>query len=87
METSACNYGEAGACQFSNPGYNCDGNLEILSDYVPNEFTITQSYPNPFNPQTTISYIIPKYDKLSIKIFDSGESYESHLENAYTHVS
>jgi photosystem II stability/assembly factor-like uncharacterized protein len=36
----------------------------------PAEFILEQNYPNPFNPTTTISYSIPKYSDVSIKIFD-----------------
>jgi hypothetical protein len=31
----------------------------------------TSSYPNPFNPTTTISYTIPKDGKVEIKVYDA----------------
>jgi hypothetical protein len=37
---------------------------------TPNSFSLSQSYPNPFNPQTTISYSLPKASDVSLDIFD-----------------
>ncbi|WP_020402503.1 phosphodiester glycosidase family protein [Gracilimonas tropica] len=37
---------------------------------VPEGFKLLPSYPNPFNPNTTISYQIPEAGKISLKIFD-----------------
>ena len=37
---------------------------------IPFEFNLGQNYPNPFNPSTTISYSIPRYSKVIVKIFD-----------------
>jgi hypothetical protein len=36
----------------------------------PIEYKLLKSYPNPFNSQTTISYIIPEKSIVKIKIFD-----------------
>ena len=33
-------------------------------------FQLNQNYPNPFNPSTKISYQIPDYSKVTLKIFD-----------------
>ena len=37
---------------------------------MPNEFTLHQNFPNPFNPETRISYSIPEQSKIMIKIYD-----------------
>jgi len=37
---------------------------------LPVSFSVAQNFPNPFNPTTTISYTIPKYSKVSLKVYD-----------------
>lgn len=37
---------------------------------ISNNFELYQNYPNPFNPVTIIKYIIPRYSKVSLKVYD-----------------
>jgi hypothetical protein len=37
---------------------------------VPEHFTLSRNYPNPFNPETTIEYALPYNSFVQIKIFD-----------------
>jgi hypothetical protein len=37
---------------------------------APDEFTLSNNYPNPFNPVTTINYSLTKYARISIVIYD-----------------
>lgn len=37
---------------------------------VPQNYELFQSYPNPFNPTTTIQFALPKRSEVSLKLFD-----------------
>ena len=37
---------------------------------IPKTYALGQSYPNPFNPTTTISYQLPKQTHVTLKVFD-----------------
>lgn len=39
-------------------------------EIVPSEFSLAQNYPNPFNPSTNISYQLPAYGFVSLKVYD-----------------
>ncbi|HBD42295.1 MAG TPA: hypothetical protein DC011_01150, partial [Bacteroidetes bacterium] len=36
----------------------------------PSEFRLSPAYPNPFNPQTTLSFEIPEASVVSLEVFD-----------------
>ncbi|MBI3195177.1 MAG: T9SS type A sorting domain-containing protein [Ignavibacteriae bacterium] len=44
--------------------------VEQRDDLIPSQFTLSDNYPNPFNPTTKISFSIPAMSFVSIKIFD-----------------
>ncbi len=39
-------------------------------DLVPAEFELKQAYPNPFNPTTTVSVILPETAELNVTVFN-----------------
>ena len=42
----------------------------VAGDAVPGVLRLTQSYPNPFNPQTTISFALPQSGPVELSVFD-----------------
>lgn len=45
-------------------------NIDDIISSESNQYYLSNSYPNPFNPITTLSYKIPKEEKVSIKVFN-----------------
>jgi hypothetical protein len=45
-------------------------NIKIQSTNFPLEFHLGNNYPNPFNPKTTISYLLPKASRVDISIYN-----------------
>ena len=50
-------------------GVGCDKPLSIVDNIIPNTYTLS-SYPNPFNPTTTITFTIPKFGLTTITAYD-----------------
>ena len=48
---------------------------------IPSVYSISQNFPNPFNPSTKIEYQIPKTEYVSIKVFDLLGKVVAVLEN------
>ena len=44
--------------------------LYVVEELKPNQFTLEPSYPNPFNPSTTISYMISESTNLNLSIYN-----------------
>ena len=39
---------------------------------IPAEYALSNNYPNPFNPSTTISFALPELSKVSLKVYDTA---------------
>ncbi len=53
------------------------------NDEIPNLYFISDNFPNPFNPSTKINYYIPRYDLITIKMYDILGNQLEVLENSY----
>jgi len=59
------------------------GELSNSDDII--EYSLNKPYPNPFNPITTISFSIPNYDFVSIKVYDiNGRLLSILVENHFS---
>lgn len=69
-----CNYGFSG--NFSYHGYLKDVELidslstSVIDENIITKFYLSQNFPNPFNPTTTIKFGIPKSANVTLKIYD-----------------
>ena len=42
----------------------------VMDSQNPSEFELNQNYPNPFNPTTTITFSVPEFSEITIRIFN-----------------
>ncbi len=60
-----------------NPSVNISGN----ETGIPENFTLAQNFPNPFNPETKIQYSVPELSEISLKVYDITGKIVSSLVN------
>ena len=59
--------------------------VERVPGLVPDEFTLYDAYPNPFNPSTTIRFSIPESGNVSLKVYTvTGQEVMTLIDNEYT---
>jgi len=59
--------------------FGVTSDVETRKDGVPSKYELTQNFPNPFNPTTTISFSIPERSNVSLKIYDMLEIGRAHV--------
>ncbi len=63
-----------------------DLSVKIVDERIimPHDYTLSDNYPNPFNPTTSFSYTLPLDNTVSIRIYDvAGRLVKSLLDNEY----
>ena len=74
--------------QNNNKGFNVLGASSVVGiddeNYIlPDKYLLYQSFPNPFNPSTTIKYSVPNSDIVNIKVYDILGKEVATLLNEY----
>ena len=57
--------------------------LAIDSPIFPDQYGITSIYPNPFNPITTINYVLPENTDVMLDVYDINGKQITSLVNAF----
>lgn len=77
-----------GACGTNPPNWNngTSFTINVVSGITPigevvNSYSLSQNFPNPFNPTTTISFGIPKAGLVSISVYDITGKFITELVN------
>ena len=62
----------------------CD-DVDLFNDdtYIPEEYSMSSVYPNPFNPATNFQYEIPEYSMVDIYIYDISGRVVEQLVSSY----
>jgi len=61
-----------GAGEWINTGESFDDWLGTIQVVIPENYTLGQNHPNPFNPITAISYQLPADSYVSLRVYDTA---------------
>ena len=64
---------------------NCDDMAILIGSNLPAEFSISQNFPNPFNPATSITFDVAEMDEVSLVVYDlTGKEVATLVSGTYT---
>jgi hypothetical protein len=64
-------YGSGTSHDYATIKYSQPVEIQIISTQIPKSYELFQNYPNPFNPKTIINFELPKYNFVTLKIYDA----------------
>lgn len=62
--------GKKGNDMFAMKSTEISVGTEFVASDAPEDFSLEQNFPNPFNPVTRISYLLPESQKVLIRVYD-----------------
>ncbi|MFO7523904.1 MAG: T9SS type A sorting domain-containing protein, partial [Ignavibacteriaceae bacterium] len=60
----------SGWTALSQTGVTSINDFDMVNEIIPDEFSLSQNFPNPFNPSTKINFAIPKSDNIKIAVYN-----------------
>jgi hypothetical protein len=73
---------EEDCCEDVNDNGWCDDiDPDLSNEALPEEFSLSMPYPNPFNPSTTISYDVPSDMNINLAVYDIRGRMVTELAN------
>ena len=67
---------------FDNLSIQANASDIEIETSIPNDYSLSQNFPNPFNPETTIRFSLPQRSRVKLEIFDALGRVVSTLVNA-----
>ena len=80
----------SGCTDFEDANYDPDATIDdgscalaIETPIFTDQYSITSIYPNPFNPITTINYVLPENTDVILDVYDINGKQITSLVNAF----